>query len=131
MDKLLDSAEIIIDLKMKGNYLAQVTLCWQNVFEVRYFRLTLTKENIIWFQPPATGKQQGRWFKCFIVKDTSQWHKLQEKVIKKFFNELEKKVNEGIYSKDLTEKLKNHCMYENLSEKEIDKISENITHNHL
>jgi len=129
MDKLLDLATIKIDLKMRGNYLAQVSLSWDK-FEVRFFRITISSSGL-WFQSPASGQSM---FKCFIVKDKNQWHELQRKVIELFLKELTDKVKEGVYTQDLLDKLKkDDCknFTEGLSQEDIDKIDKAITNNHL
>ena len=131
MDTILEQATIKINFKMEGNYLAQVTLNWKGVFEVRFFRIRLNKAGVPWFQPPSTGKENAPWAKCFIVNDINQWHELQNKVIKQFMEELEQKVEEGIYSQDVLKSLEKSSVSENLSDEEIDKIDKAISNSNL
>lgn len=135
MNKLLEMATITVDIKMRGNYLTQVCLNWQNVFEVRSFRLSLSKQGYIYLQPPATGQSDNKtWFKCFIVKDKDQWHELQNTIINQFLTELEEKVNEGIYAPKILEAMKVSAVRdfnEVLSEKDLEEIDKAITNNHL
>lgn len=96
MTKLLELATIKIDLKMQGNFLAKVTLNWQDEFEVRFFRITRSNAGKLFLQPPALGNLG--WAKCFGVINYNGWKWLENKVINRFKEELKEKIDEGTYS---------------------------------
>lgn len=116
MPEILDSATIKIDLKMKGNYLAQVILNWQNVFEVRFFRITLRGDGSLWFQFPAL--KEHNWAKCFAIIDHSNWAEMEKKVSDSFMKELKKAIEVGDYPPEIINKIKDYQAKEevNLSE---------------
>lgn len=123
---LLNLATIKIDLVMKGNFLAKVTLNWNGEFEVRFFRITLRGDGTVWFQPPAL-KEHG-WAKCFGVIDTNNWKWLEERVKDEFFRVVEEKINEGVYTPSLLEKLKNAELKKDiLTEEDFNNIDKEIT----
>ncbi|MDP3973935.1 MAG: hypothetical protein Q8P92_03825 [Candidatus Daviesbacteria bacterium] len=127
MSEILDQANIKIYLKMSGNYLAQATLIWDDA-QVRYFRVSLSKEGNLWLQPPSTGQGDfgHKWFRCFIVDDKDKWHKLQERVINQFLSELDQKVREGVYSSEILNKLKNRNTTEEITDEDLDQIDKAI-----
>lgn len=87
MSTLLDLATIKFNYKWGKTLLAKVTLNFQDEFEIRFCRLTLTKTNQLWFQPPAL-KEAG-WAKCFAILDTETYHEFSKKVIDQFYKEVE------------------------------------------
>lgn len=103
MTELLELATIKIDFKMQGNYLAKVTLNWQDEFEVRFFRILRSNEGKLWLQPPCLEK--FGWAKCFGVLDRDNWKEFADKVISQFKNELREKTKEGIYSASVLKKI--------------------------
>ena len=113
MNEILDSATIKIDFKMRGNHLAQVTLNWNNEFEVRYCRLTLRGDGSVWFQPPAL--QNFGWAKCFAVIDHDNWVYLEKKVIDLFMEELKRQVDEKTMPLDILEKIKGYVPKEEVT----------------
>lgn len=126
MSRLLDSVIIKIDFKMRGNYLAQVTLNWNNEFEVRYCRLTLRGDGSVWFQPPAL--QNYGWAKCFAVLDHDNWVYFEKKVIDLFMEELKRQVDEETMPQGILEKIKGYIPKEEViltdeQYKEIDKLN--------
>ncbi len=131
MGSLLDIVTIKFELKMKGDFLAKVTLNWQDEFEVRFCRLTLRPDNTLWFQPPAL-KDYG-WAKCFAVLDANNWKRLEQNVIEAFIQEFEKKVSEGEVDPSFLEKLKSNKKEEVTEEdwNKIDKEINNDTDTHL
>lgn len=106
MNDLLELATIKIDLKMKGDFLAQVTLNWQDVFEVRFCRLMLRSNKSVWFQPPAL--RDFGWAKCFAVLDHDNWKQLEQKVTNIFIEELKKQIAGGIIAPEILEKIREH-----------------------
>lgn len=119
MGELLNKATIKVDLKMKGNFLAKVTLNWQDEFEVRFCRIMMRSDGTLWFQAPAL-KEFG-WAKCFGVIDRAAWKKLEEKVIAAFMNELKEKVNEGTVAPELLDRIEN-AKTETITEVDYEKI---------
>lgn len=122
MESLLDLATIKFDLKIKGNFLAKVTLNWQDEFEVRFCRLTIRSDNSLWFQPPAL-KDFG-WAKCFGVPDPDKWKAFERKVIAEFLKQCEEWIREGIMTQEFYEKIKIPPLAENLTEEDYEKIKD-------
>ncbi|MCL4366722.1 hypothetical protein M1563_00940 [Patescibacteria group bacterium] len=96
MGKLLELVTIKINFKMQGNFLATVTLNWQDEFEVRYCRIYRSGAGKIFLQPPALGN--ANWVKCFGVLNYDDWKWLEKKVIDQFKEELKEKIGEGTFS---------------------------------
>lgn len=119
MEKILDLAEIKISLTNKKSPLAKVTLNWNNEFEVRFFRIVRRPNGTLWFQPPAL-KESG-WAKCFGVIKKEDWHRLEDRVIKKLFECLEE---ESIYDKEFIDELKKTNKEEKIN---IDEIPDSFT----
>ena len=127
MSKLIDQVSIKLDFKMKGNFLAKVTLNWQDEFEVRFCRLTMRPDGTLWFQPPAL-KEFG-WAKCFAVLEESKWKELEKKVSDEFMAELKVKIEEETISPVFLEKL-NKSKEETITEADWDKIDEALNKQH-
>ncbi len=126
MGKLLDLATVKFSFRFSKNLLAIITLNWQDEFEVRYCRLSFRKNGSLWFQPPAL-KEFG-WVKCFIVNDNSEWKELEEKVIRKFYEELPEQEAKGEVPAEISEKL--HLAQEQkITDEDLDKITEGIDRN--
>ena len=85
---------------MRKSLLAKVTLNWENLFEVRYFRINLRPNGTLWFQPPALSN--SGWSKCFVVMKVRDWYTLNKKVIQKFLATLKE---DGSFSKEYIKKL--------------------------
>lgn len=127
MGKILDLVTIKFDFKMKGSFLAKVTLNWQDEFEVRFCRLTMRPDSTLWFQPPAL-KEFG-WAKCFAVLDEKKWKDLESKVCSEFMKELQVKVDEETISPAFLEKL-NKSKEQIITEEDLDKIDKEINEQH-
>ena len=114
MGKLLDLAKIKIKLTGKTTFLAKVTLNWGDEFEVRFFRITKRPNGTLWFQPPAlTGLAGAR---CFAVINTEEWHGLETRVIKKFFEVLR---NEKPFVDEFIDKLEKESKTEEIDIRDI------------
>lgn len=103
MKSILESATIKFDFKWQGNFLAKVTLNFQNQFEIRFCRLTITKDGHLWFQPPAL-KEYG-WAKCFGIIDKEKYNGFSKRVIGEFYKEFQKQTEEGLVPPSFIEKL--------------------------
>jgi len=115
MDKcLLDLAKIKINLTGKKHFLAKVTLNWNDEFEVRFFRISKRANGTLWFQPPALEK--FNWARCFGVIKKEDWHKLEKRVIKTFFEHLRE---ESAYSKEYIDELERGNQGEDVDANEI------------
>lgn len=128
MSKLLDLATIKIDYKLSGNFIAKVTLNFQEEFEIRYCRITLRPNRTLWFQPPAL-KEFG-YAKCFGVLNILDFKKLEQRVINQCLHELEEKEKQGLISSELLEKIKRSREKEDLTEEDYKKIDEHIHNSH-
>lgn len=122
---ILNSVKINIDIRCQKDLLAIVTLGFESKFEIRYCRITRNKNGLPWLQPPSL-REQG-WKRCFVVLKKEDWHKLSKRVIEKFLKELELKVEEGIYSRELFEGLKDYQDKEDISDEDLNKIDKAIT----
>lgn len=103
MKNVLDQATVKFDFKWKESLLAKVTLNWENVFEVRFFRLSLRTDGTIWFQPPAL--KEFRYAKCFAVLNNDEWTSFSNRIIALFLEETEKEKNKGMIPPHILEKL--------------------------
>ena len=83
MKSILDLATIKIKPTGETRFLAKVILNWNEEFEVRFCRITRRADGTLWFQPPAL--MSFGWAKCFAVIKAEDWHRLEKRVLEKFF----------------------------------------------
>ncbi|MBI5151340.1 MAG: hypothetical protein HZA34_02070 [Candidatus Pacebacteria bacterium] len=121
MNKILDTAQIIIDLKLSKYVWGKVTLRINDEFEIRFCRISVKPDGGLWFQPPKL--RDFNWACCFAVLEKSDWQKLSDKVSHSFLNMLKDKVEVGELPPSLIEKIESSSK-ELLTDEDYEKIEQ-------
>lgn len=119
MNKILDTAKIVIDLKLGKFVWGKVTLNINDEFEIRYCRISVKNDGSLWFQPPKL--RDFNWACCFAVLEKEDWHKLCDKVAHSFIALLKEKVEVGEISPAIIEKIESSSNA-TLTDKDFDEI---------